>query len=286
MWIRNIRPSTPLSFVTILIGVCSIAVVNPSATAGVIHQYCDNIGVCVQTWTFGSTDRGAYQQDGLSTVANQNYLVGSQSVSPPGSFDVWRNFFVFDINQQVTVSSSSNRLIGELRIRWPSGGGGPYPGGTSYHVFDVLHGLSFDQKIALTDAVIDGSGGISAYTRLGGQIPFQTDFGIANTFALLDGIVTLNLHGIAAVVNAPSTGNNNRVVFGGVLEDINGNLISGIDLIAFLGSDIFNCPECGAELILAEVPRGISVPEPGVLGLFGIGLAGLVFAGHKRRRQY
>lgn len=286
MWIRNMRPSTSLLFVTILIGVCSVVALSSSATAGVIHQYCDNIGVCVQKWTFGSTDRGAYQQDGLSTVANQNYIVGSHEVSPPGSFDVWRNFFVFDINQQVMTSSSGNRLIGELQIRWPAGGGGPYPGGTSYHAFDVLDGLSFDQRISYTDALISGSGGVSAYARLGGEIPFQGDFGIANTFDLLDGIVELNLHGIAAVVNAPATGNNNRVVFGGVLEDINGDPISGVNLFAFLGSDIFNCPGCGAELVIAEIPRGISAPEPGVLGLFGIGLAGLVFARRKRRRKH
>jgi hypothetical protein len=161
------------------------------------------------------------------------------------------------------------------------------------HIFDPVDALSASDANAFIDDLVAGLGGNSAYTRLGGGVPFQSDFGsavLASNDFISQGIVDLDIDGIARALYASNGQSNGRFSMGARLEDFSGTPITGADdlehyLFGLTGSAL--CPGCGATLVMAEIPIGTEfpIPEPPMQSLLAIaGVASLV-ARRRRSRQ-
>jgi hypothetical protein len=145
--------------------------------------------------TINATDRGWYNAAGARTVNNTNYFVGIED----GSQTEYRNFFVFDLsNLTGTITKASLNLVNPA-----FGYSGPIAGLT-YNMSDVSTPIP---------ALINGTGGVNAFTDLGGG----TTFGSRTVRqSIAGGLINIALNGSAiSALNA----NSGLFAFGGAIAN-------------------------------------------------------------------
>lgn len=201
-----------------------------------------------QIQTVGAIDRGWYKANGTAAPDNQNYVVGYSYGA------VYNNFFAFDSSQFLdgTIVSAKLRLFNPSVTTSQLGDGYSSPDASETVVL-----RSFDGNVT---ALMNGTGGVSAYTDLGDGAIFGS--AIANA--------SKNGQWIEFVLNSTflSYANAATDVFaiGGSLSTYNGATFFDQRVFGFS-----NDQTLAPQLVLEFTPSAGSaaVPEPSTYALSG-----------------
>ena len=203
--------------------------------------------VAAQTVVIPFTDSGWYNQDGVHTPSNPNYLVGE-------FYDTYRNFFVFNL-ASVTQPIASAKLA--LSVPSQLEGAGYYSSDPSedYELYDVTTPIT----------TLVGFGGVAAYNDLGSGVVYGSR---TMTSADIGTVVEITLNASAIAALDAATG---LIALGGsitTLDDFPGNY----EFAFGISANPTNIRELRLTL----------VPEPSTPLLLGIGAISLV--GSRKRR--
>ena len=195
--------------------------------------------------TIDATDTGWYDDSGFHNVANTNYITGT-IVDLQGNKTFHRSFASFDL------SSYSGRLESAvMRLFLPAGGG--YLSADPSEIFSLF---DFSGNI---DDLLDGNGGIAAYSDLGDGASFGSQ--VVSDADKNDFVeVMINPVGLAAI--EASMGG--RVVIGGALTSIDNSATTSEWVFGLSGDPL-------PSLVLTTIPEPSGVMAFAVLlGVFGI----------------
>src|SRR5678815_3085490 len=139
--------------------------------------------VTAQTVVIAHTDRGQYSDTGFHNPGNPNYVVGGNSFPI-----VYHNFFVFDLSGVTQPIASAT-----LALFVPSSLSGP-----GYQSPDPSENYELHDVTTSIATLLAGTGGVAAYTDLGGGIVYGSRTMTAADMGTLVEI-TLNPAAIAAL---------------------------------------------------------------------------------------
>lgn len=199
-------------------------------------------------FTPGTPNQGWWSNGGGHSNTNANYFVGETGGSE------YRNFFTFDLSSLTgTVTSATLQLQGTRRCASPNAT-------ESYGLFDV----------STASSTLSTSNGPD--TGIFDDLGTGTSYGVFNVnMATCNNTLSFTLN--AAAISAINAAIGGYFSIGGALQDLNGT--SDQYLFGFSG---------GPQNLILDTA---SVPEPGSLGMFGLGMAGLglIFLNRRRRAR-
>jgi large repetitive protein len=214
--------------VSILIAIFTFVMNCPSATA--------------QTILIPHTDRGWYSDTGFHNPGNPNYVVGDTS------FNISRNFFVFDLASVVQPIASA-----KLALFVPSESSGP-----GYASADPSENYELHDVITSIATLVAGTGGVAAHTDLGSGVVFGSR---TMTAADMGTVVEITLNPAAIAALDSATG---LIGIGGSLTTLDG-----------VANSEFTFGSSGSGTDITELRLSL-VPEPSAVLLLGIGAISLL----------
>jgi len=132
-----------------------------------------------------ASDRGWYNQTGLHTPSNLNYITGFGGTDIGGDDLVYRNFFVFDLADSPFPYTSAT-----LRLAMPTPNGYvSTEASETYTLYDVTTPIA---------SLVAGTGGVSAFEDLGSGVVYGTATLTAADMGTVVSIA-LNAAGLAAI---------------------------------------------------------------------------------------
>lgn len=225
-----------------------VAVFAPPASAALIDSY----------------DNGSYNHNGIHSGGNTNTFTG---VSGSGfSTTEYRGFYAFDITGQAQAAAISVTFYAHGNFYTDTGS-------ETVGIFDYLG--SVDELVAGASNFVTG---LPRYNDLGeGALLGQHTITAASGTAMSEFTVELS-SAFVDLYNAALLGDQ-KIAIGTALLDFNfwGGNQGFWGSAPQLPAARLNVTEVGAELA--------QVPEPGALGLLGLGLMGLATLGRSRRRH-
>ena len=208
-----------------------------------------------QTVVIPHTDRGQYSDTGFHNPSNPNYVVGDVSFFGPS---VTRNFFVFDLASVVQPIASA-----KLVLFVPSSLAGP-----GYSSSDPSENYELRDISTSIATLVAGTGGVAAYTDLGGGVVYGSR---TMTAADMGTVVEITLNPAAIAALDSATG---LIGIGGWLTTLDG-----------VANSEFTFGSSGSIGDTTEL-RLTLVPEPSALSLLGIGAISLLGTRRKATQRY
>ncbi len=165
--------------------------------------------------TINAADRGWYQQDGSHTPTNPNFLTGFSSSANAEA----HSFFVFSIP---ALAPGETILSAELRLQNPTNG---------FSSPDATETLQFQDATTPISTLIDGTGGVAAFTDLGNGTVFGS-----RTVSAADNGMTVVIPLNNAFISAATAAANGQLAIGGQLTTITRTTGIGEFIFGYSGS--------------------------------------------------